>query len=82
VAALEAEVRRAEPAARPGLAARRDELLRAVTAETLGRVAEEFDRVHSVQRAQRVGSVHTIIAPARLRAYLIDAVERGMARAP
>ncbi len=30
--------------------------------------------------AREVGSVHTIIPAARLRPYLIEAVERGMAR--
>ena len=45
-----------------------------------GEVAAEFDAVHSVQRAQAVGSVHRIIAAAALRPELIAAVERGMAR--
>ncbi|MFL6192732.1 MAG: carboxyl transferase domain-containing protein [Thermoanaerobaculia bacterium] len=54
------------------------EMLEAVRSEKLGEVAEEFDRIHSVQRAQQVGSVHRIIAPERLRPYLIEAVERGM----
>jgi hypothetical protein len=43
-------------------------------------VAEEFDAIHSVQRALRVGSVDRIIPPVQLRPYLIDAVERGMLR--
>jgi hypothetical protein len=43
-------------------------------------VAEEFDHVHSVQRAQQVGSVDRIIPAATLRPYLVDAVERGMRR--
>ena len=51
-----------------------------VHSEKTGEVAAEFDRIHSVGRAQRVGSVHTIIPPARLRPYLIEAVERGIAR--
>jgi acetyl/propionyl-CoA carboxylase alpha subunit/acetyl-CoA carboxylase carboxyltransferase component len=57
-----------------------DQRYKEVYAEMLGRVAEEFDRVHSVQRAQAVGSVHRIIAPAALRPYLVDAIERGIAR--
>ena len=52
----------------------------AVRTEKLGEVAAEFDAVHSVQRAQEVGSVHRIIAAADLRPELIAAVERGMAR--
>jgi hypothetical protein len=43
-------------------------------------MAAEFDRVHSVQRALAVGALHKIIPPASLRPYLIDAIERGIAR--
>ena len=43
--------------------------------------AAEFDATHSVERAVRMGSVRTIIEPATLRPYLIDAVERGIERA-
>jgi acetyl-CoA carboxylase carboxyltransferase component len=80
VAELEQELARAEGPARGHLKARHDEVWRSVYAETLGRVAEEFDRVHSVQRAEAMGSVHRIIAPAELRPYLIDAIERGIER--
>jgi hypothetical protein len=52
-----------------------------VRSEKLGQVADEFDAAHSVERAQRVGSVHTIVAPDRLRPYLADAVQRGMKKA-
>jgi acetyl/propionyl-CoA carboxylase alpha subunit/acetyl-CoA carboxylase carboxyltransferase component len=52
----------------------------AVHAEKLGQVADEFDRVHSIERAHQVGSVQAIVPPARLRPYLIDAVRRGMRR--
>ena len=62
------------------LQTRYDELRPIIRAEMLGQVAEEFDRTHSVHRAQHVGSVHHIIDPGRLRAYLIDAIERGMRR--
>ena len=48
--------------------------------EKLGEVAAEFDHIHSVQRAQAVGSVHRIIPPADLRPYLADAVRRGIDR--
>jgi acetyl/propionyl-CoA carboxylase alpha subunit/acetyl-CoA carboxylase carboxyltransferase component len=52
----------------------------AVHAEKLGQIADEFDRVHSIERAYQVGSVQAIVPPARLRSYLIDAVRRGMRR--
>ena len=51
-----------------------------VHAEKLGQIADEFDNVHSIERARSVGSVDTIVPPARLRPYLIDAVQRGMRR--
>ncbi|HTF52419.1 MAG TPA: carboxyl transferase domain-containing protein, partial [Pseudonocardia sp.] len=53
----------------------------AVRSEKLGEVADEFDTKHSIERAQRVGSVDTIVPASQLRPYLVDAVRRGMARA-
>jgi acetyl/propionyl-CoA carboxylase alpha subunit/acetyl-CoA carboxylase carboxyltransferase component len=55
-----------------------DELFKIVHSEKLGETAAEFDRVHSVQRALEVGALNSIIPAARLRPYLIDAIERGM----
>jgi len=52
----------------------------AVRSEKLGEVAAEFEAVHDIERARRVGSVHDIIPAAELRPRLIAAVERGMAR--
>jgi acetyl-CoA carboxylase carboxyltransferase component len=52
-----------------------------VRSEKLGEVADEFDAKHSIQRAQEVGSVDEIVAPERLRPYLIEAVQRGMEKA-
>jgi len=52
----------------------------AVRFEKLGEVAADFDRIHSVERAMQVGSVHPIITAAALRPELIAAVERGMER--
>ncbi len=51
-----------------------------VRTEKLGDVAAEFDAIHSVERAQAVGSVHRIIAAADLRPELAAAVERGVQR--
>ena len=51
-------------------------------AEKLGQLADEFDHVHSIERARDVGSVDTIVPAARLRPYLIEAVQRGMQRTP
>ena len=52
----------------------------AVRSEKLGEVAAEFEAVHNVERAQRVGSVHQIIPAVELRSRIVAAVERGMAR--
>ena len=52
-----------------------------VRAEHLGAVADEFDGIHTVERALEQGSIHGIIAAAELRPYLVDALARGMARA-
>jgi acetyl/propionyl-CoA carboxylase alpha subunit/acetyl-CoA carboxylase carboxyltransferase component len=57
-----------------------DECLRAIRAEEVGKLAAEFDREHSIERALRVGSLHAIITPRSIRPYLIDALERGIAR--
>ncbi len=51
-----------------------------VRSEKLGEVADEFDAIHTIQRALRVGSVDRLIAASDLRPYVVDAVERGMAR--
>ncbi len=80
VRALGAELAQATPAKRQALRPRLRELTLEVRGEKLGEVTDEFDRIHSIQRALRVGSVDRIIPAARLRPYLIDAVERGMRR--
>jgi len=57
------------------------QLRAAVRAEKLGEVAGEFDAVHSVERAVKVGSVDAVIGAHELRPRLVDAVEAGLARA-
>jgi acetyl-CoA carboxylase carboxyltransferase component len=46
-----------------------------VTLEKQAQLAEEFDAVHSVQRAREVGSLEAIVAPAAMRPYLIGLLE-------
>jgi acetyl-CoA carboxylase carboxyltransferase component len=55
-----------------------DELFKVVHSEKLGEIAAEFDRVHSVHRALKVGALQHILPPADLRPYLICAVDRGL----
>ncbi len=73
------EMNAAEGADRARLHAEFDQLLKKVQTEKRGRFADKFDAIHSVQRAQDVGSIDEVIAPGRLRTYLIEAIERGVA---
>jgi acetyl-CoA carboxylase carboxyltransferase component/biotin carboxyl carrier protein len=72
----------AEKAAAAGGAARLRlaEVTTAVRSEKVGEVAEEFDRIHTVERALKVGSLDRIISARDLRPYLVAAVERGIGR--
>ncbi len=47
------------------LRAQWNELFKVVHSEKLGEMAEEFDRVHSVHRALKVGALHDILPPAK-----------------
>ena len=80
VVALEKEMASATDAERRKLRTRHADLLKAVRSEKLGEVADEFDRTHSVQRALAVGSLDRILPAKELRSYLVDAIERGMAK--
>ncbi len=80
VVGLERTIAAADGGQKVALRAQMAALLPEVRSEKLGEVAAEFDTVHNVQRAQRVGSIHRIIAASQLRPYLIDAVQRGMRR--
>jgi hypothetical protein len=81
---LEIRIGKAAEAGAEGEAARLAAELAAVRPRVrsakLGEVAAEFDAAHSVERAHRMGSVHTIVPAARLRPYLVEAVRRGMDR--
>jgi len=81
VAALDARIATAGDEEAALLRAKRAELYSVVRAEKQGEVAAEYDAVHSIARAQRVGSVDAIIPPDRLRPYLVEAVARGLGRA-
>ncbi|WP_199512560.1 ATP-binding protein [Nucisporomicrobium flavum] len=60
------------------LRARLAEITATVRSAKLGEVADEFDSIHTVQRAMAVGSVDRIISAERLRPDLVAALERGM----
>jgi acetyl/propionyl-CoA carboxylase alpha subunit/acetyl-CoA carboxylase carboxyltransferase component len=80
IRALDAAIVQAEGAERQRLRARRAAQWQDVLAEKRKLFAERFDRVHSVERAVRMGSVKAVVEPASLRSFLIDAVERGIHR--
>jgi acetyl-CoA carboxylase carboxyltransferase component len=80
VAELDALIAQAEGTERQRLRAGREAVWADVHSEKLGELAARFDAIHSVERAVEVGSVTRIIEPASLRPYLIDAIERGMAK--
>ena len=54
------------------------EIIAQVRSRKLGEVGDEFDKIHSVERALKVHSLDRIIAAKDLRPYLIDALERGI----
>ena len=77
---LRARVALAEGAEKGAAAGRGGSAVQGARSEQLGEVAREFDRVHSVERARAVGSIHRIIPAAELRPFLVAAVERGIQR--
>jgi acetyl-CoA carboxylase carboxyltransferase component len=81
VKALERRLAGAQDVERARLRSELTELRAAVRSEKLGEVAGEFDAVHSIDRAVKVGSVDAVIAPHELRPKLIEAVETGLAKA-
>ncbi|HEX2028532.1 MAG TPA: carboxyl transferase domain-containing protein [Nitriliruptorales bacterium] len=80
VASLREELAEAADAEKARLEEELEQVEEEVHAEKLREVASEFDAVHTIERAREVGSVDRIVAAAELRPYLIDALERGMAR--
>jgi acetyl/propionyl-CoA carboxylase alpha subunit/acetyl-CoA carboxylase carboxyltransferase component len=78
--AVRDQVTEARGPTRAALHRQYERLVEELRSEKLGEVAAEFDTVHDVERARRMGSIDRIIPARELRPYLIDAVERGMKR--
>ena len=74
---LQAAISGAESAERAALVTELAQLWSSVRSEKLGQVAAEFDTVHSIERAVKVGSVDAVISARELRPRLVEAVERG-----
>ena len=81
IAVLDQQIAKATGDDKRKLVQKRAELWPVVRSEKLGQVADEFDHVHSVHRAREVGSLDLILPAARLRPYLVDALDRGIERA-
>ena len=71
---LERQVGNAIGADRASLAAELDELRAIVRAEKISDIAAEFDAVHNIDRAVRVGSADAVIRAAELRPRIIEAI--------
>jgi len=72
VTALRKELEGATGGTRIALETRLDEARNELKIALQQETAARFDAVHSVERAARVGSLKTVIDPARLRPYIID----------
>jgi acetyl/propionyl-CoA carboxylase alpha subunit/acetyl-CoA carboxylase carboxyltransferase component len=58
------------------------DITKLVRAEKLKECADEFDAIHDIKRAMRVGSVDEIISATEVRPYIIKSLERRLAAAP
>lgn len=54
-----------------------EECMREVLIEKQSEVAQEFDAIHNVERALRVGSLSQILEPDSLRQFLIEQLQRS-----
>jgi acetyl-CoA carboxylase carboxyltransferase component len=55
-----------------------DKARRDITIEKRAEIAREYDAVHSVERAKRVGSIEEIIPATTIRPYLIDTLRKEL----
>ena len=81
ITAVDEQIAGSDGAQRQRLRAERAALWPDVLAEKRKEFADRFDAIHSIERAVQIGSVSSIVAPGRLRPFLIEAVQRGMRRA-
>ena len=79
VAELSAAVSSVDGTQRAALVTDLAQLRANVRNEKLNEVASEFDGIHNIERAVRVGSVDAIVSARELRPKLVEAIERGLA---
>jgi acetyl/propionyl-CoA carboxylase alpha subunit/acetyl-CoA carboxylase carboxyltransferase component len=77
---LEAAVASAQGSKKAALVTDLAQLRTSIRSQKLGEVAAEFDGIHSIDRAVKVGSVDAVISARNLRPALIEAVEHGLTR--
>ncbi|PKH40891.1 Acetyl/propionyl-CoA carboxylase, alpha subunit [Nocardioides alpinus] len=75
---VDARIADATGSARSRLVVELADLKAAVRPEKIGEVAAEFDGVHDIHRAVRVGSVDKVISVERLRPRVIEAISQGL----
>nr|NLI49017.1 ATP-grasp domain-containing protein [Propionibacterium sp.] len=80
VASLEARLREASSAERADLLLELADARAAVRAEKISEVAAEFDAVHDIHRAVRVGSVDRVITTRELRPAIVGVIEGYLAK--
>jgi acetyl-CoA carboxylase carboxyltransferase component len=80
VAAARARLDRAGPRTRGRLREQLEAALAEALLDKQAEVAREFDAVHSVERAVRVGSLDAVIAPEALRPAIIDRLRAARTR--
>ena len=56
-----------------------DDLFEKVHFEQQAKLAQNFEKIHSVERALKVGSIDDIIAPEKLRPYLVSTLSQEIA---
>ena len=65
----------------PDARSRYDAVVTEVSLELQAELATEFDRIHTVERAQRVGSLTDLIEPADMRPYLVGELDYAASKA-
>ena len=80
VKSLQEQLAKAGGAQKAALQAQLNEVTAIVRSEKIGEIANEFDHIHSVERARRIGSIDHVIPASAIRPYIIEALGRGIER--
>ena len=57
-----------------------DDLYQTVHLEMQASLAKEFEEIHSIERAKKVGSIDEIIEPSELRPFLTSTLKKKLAK--